>query len=1059
MTADAGQADFFISRAGADTAIAAQIGQILEAAGYSVILQDWDFANRNFMEAMHAALESGARVIALISPEYLKSEHCIAEALNAIGHDPLNKRGRLIVMRAGECTPGGLFTALAYWDLLPLRGNVALLREAVLAAVSKERRKTAVDAAAAYWRAPRTVLHGRIRAVPNFTGRREDLEALGKALWGDKGGAETPLTPSPSPARGEGSPAVPVERAFPSSLAGEGTGVRGTSTAIRPVAITQAAVQGLGGVGKSTLAIQYAWENRERYAGAWWLGADSPAGIVDGLVALGAQFNPALNEVQDRAEAARWALSFLAEGGFEKPWLLIYDNAPQPKALDGLLPRAGAHMLVTTRWPDWQGRAAAVPLGVFAPDEAVAFLLARTGRTDAQGAAALARDLGHLPLALDHAAAYCRRTGVAFETYRALLPDLIKRAPKDADYSADVYATFSLAIERAAADCAEAEKLTGLLAWFAPDDIPLDVIGAEAMSELERGEAVAALHEVSLLDLKSGGDGKPTVSVHPLVQMVMRGRLAAQGKAEEAAALALAFVADAFPYDSDDVRFWPACAALRPHAFSVLETAPDTGEMAEKTSRLLNQLALYLNIRAEYTEAEPLMRLALVLSERSFGPGHPKVAIRLNNLAQLLQATNRLAEAEPLMRRALAIDEESFGPGHPKLAIRLNNLAQLLQATNRLAEAEPLMRRALAIDEESFGPGHPNVAIDLNNLAALLQATNRLAEAEPLMRRALAIDEKSFGPSHPKVAIRLNNLAQLLQDTNRLAEAEPSMRRALAIDEESFGPGHPNVAIDLNNLATLLADTNRLAEAEPLMRRALAIDEKSFGPSHPKVAIRLNNLALLLQDTNRLAEAEPLMRRTLAIDEESFGPGHPKVARDLNNLAQLLQDTNRLAEAEPLMRHALAIDEQSFGPGHPKVARDLNNLAQLLQATNQLAEAEPLMRRAVEILTAKFLASIIPTPKRASRIIASLQPRSRAWMWRRRGRNCRAGASRPGAGGCSRGCSGGGDGNLMPTAKCLDRPPSSSGALCRRPEATAQNGSGFRSGLKKRSFRVRAYYA
>ena len=112
-----------------------------------------------------------------------------------------------------------------------------------------------------------------------------------------------------------------------------------------------------------------------------------------------------------------------------------------------------------------------------------------------------------------------------------------------------------------------------------------------------------------------------------------------------------------------------------------------------------------------------------------------------------------MAEAEPLMRRALSIDEKSFGPEHPNVAIRLNNLAQLLQDTNRLAEAEPLMRRALAIDEKSLGPEHPNVARDLNNLAQLLQATNRLAEAEPLMRRALAIDEKSLGPEHPSVAI------------------------------------------------------------------------------------------------------------------------------------------------------------------------------------------------------------------------------------------------------------------------------------------------------------------
>ena len=242
-----------------------------------------------------------------------------------------------------------------------------------------------------------------------------------------------------------------------------------------------------------------------------------------------------------------------------------------------------------------------------------------------------------------------------------------------------------------------------------------------------------------------------------------------------------------------------------------------------------NRLGLLFYRKAQWNSAEAEFREA-----QRFVDSEGNTATILNNLAQLLQATNRLAEAEPLMRRALAIDEKSLGPEHPDVARDLNNLAQLLQATNRLAEAEPLMRRALAIDEKSYGPEHPDVARDLNNLAVLLQDTNRLEEAEPLMKRALAIDEKSYGPEHPNVARDLNNLARLLQDTNRLEEAEPLMRRALAIDEKSYGPEHPNVAIRLNNLARLLQATNRLAEAEPLMRRALAIDEKSYGPEHPR---------------------------------------------------------------------------------------------------------------------------------------------------------------------------------------------------------------------------------
>ncbi len=139
----------------------------------------------------------------------------------------------------------------------------------------------------------------------------------------------------------------------------------------------------------------------------------------------------------------------------------------------------------------------------------------------------------------------------------------------------------------------------------------------------------------------------------------------------------------------------------------------------------MNELALWLNNRAEHGEAEPLYRRALAIDEKSFGPDHPTVAIRFNNLALLLSDSNRLAEAEPLYRRALVIDEKNFGPEHPNVAIRLNNLAELLRNTNRLAEAEPLSRRHLRIFAEfghRTGYMHPHFHAAIDNYADLLSA-------------------------------------------------------------------------------------------------------------------------------------------------------------------------------------------------------------------------------------------------------------------------------------------------------------------------------------------------
>ena len=261
-----------------------------------------------------------------------------------------------------------------------------------------------------------------------------------------------------------------------------------------------------------------------------------------------------------------------------------------------------------------------------------------------------------------------------------------------------------------------------------------------------------------------------------------------------------------------------------------------------------------------------------------------------------------MPKSERLIRRALAIDEKSYGPRHPRVALRLNNLAQLLHLTNRAAEAEPLYRRAIlywrsrsalvtlmsqpaSTTWQSFFAkqtgrwrpnrftgghlqsmkqasvrNHPNVSRDLNNLALLYDNLGRLDEAEALYRRALAIAEKSLGPDHPDIANRLINLGSLLRDMNRRSEAEPLLRRALKIDEKSFGPVHPNVARDLDSLAGLL-EADGFVEAELLYGRAIAIEEASFGPDHPNVAKEANNMAVLPGHANRPAEAEPFFRR------------------------------------------------------------------------------------------------------------------------------------------------------------------------------------------------------
>jgi tetratricopeptide (TPR) repeat protein len=722
----------------------------------------------------------------------------------------------------------------------------------------------------------------------------------------------------------------------------------------------------LGGIGKTRLAIEYAWSREAVYSALLFVSASDGAALNAGLAGLTAFETLDLPEKEARDDATK-ITAVLRWLEANPTWLMILDNVDDRAAVAEvakLIPRLkGGHVVITARASNFPAGVRKLEVSTLDENAAAQFLLDRTeadrtkSKDDTLLARTLARELGGLALGLEQAGAHIATDRIGFARYLKLWSESREKALGWAeatvtDSDRTLATTWATSVARLSP---ESRRLLERLAFLAPDPVPdslLDVAVPGAMPHTDAYEARGGLYAYSLISALTSEDGAPGFVVHRLVQDFAR-RAMSDERRDQALREALEWVDTAFVGDPQDVRDWPLLDLLTAHALAVARHA-DAAEIIGATARLFNNLGVLFDTKADYVEAEDFKRRALAINEKSCGPDHPLVAINLNNLAELLRATNRFAEAEPLFRRAVAIDEKNLGVGHPNVAIRLNNLAELLRTTNRFTEAEPLFRRALAIDESRHGPNHRSVSIRLNNLGLLLQDTNRSIESEALMRRALAIDETIYGPDHPNVAIRLNNLGQLLKDTNRFADSEPLMRRALAIFETSLGPKHPNVGISCGNLASVFEATGQISGAESLHRRALAIHETCLGLDHPNVAIGLNNLAALLLVTQRHAEAERLMRRALEIDETSYGPDHPNVAIRLNNLAFLLRTTNRVSEAEPMMHRALGIDEKSYGPDHPNVAIRLNNLAALFRATNRLAEAEPLMRRAVTIDEKKY---------------------------------------------------------------------------------------------------------
>jgi hypothetical protein len=540
MSGAAGKPDFFISRTGADKAVAQRIADIIREAGLTPFYQDEDFGDADFMRMMEKGFEEAPRLIVLLSEDYQKSEHCRKEYNTFLVHDPGNLKQRVIVFRVTNCAPTGNLATLAYTDLVPVLNNCGALRQAVREVVRVALgidKRTPGGMADMLARAGQQIRYDGFGSVKGFTGREDLLEALGEKL---------------GPAR---------------------------AVAIRNSTQTTLAMRGLGGVGKTVLAQEFAWRNRERYCGVWRLRAETAETLIDDLAALGRRFIAGLDAMKPE-DAARRTVDQLAQMPTANPWLLIYDNAVDPAPLRGFIPAENAHALITTRRTDWLGEADdELEVDVFDRATAVAYLLRHARQQDAAAAGRLAHALQDLPLALAHARAFCWERNWDFDTYAARLAELLAA---EAPGAHPVTATFGLAIENAAKECAAAERLMALLAFFAPDEIPLWLIPDSVVPEKEREDALTALARVSLVAYDTSSDGAKAVSVHRLVQEVMRARLRASARFDETAALAIRLLHET--YDASGLfEAAPHDAAWIAHAAAAVSHAPEPGDAAWST--------------------------------------------------------------------------------------------------------------------------------------------------------------------------------------------------------------------------------------------------------------------------------------------------------------------------------------------------------------------------------------------------------------------------------------------------------------------------------------------
>ncbi|GHO95915.1 tetratricopeptide repeat protein [Reticulibacter mediterranei] len=737
------------------------------------------------------------------------------------------------------------------------------------------------------------------------------------------------------------------------------------TTAHRPVVLS-----GLGGIGKTQLALEYAYRYREEYSSVFWLQADTHELLVTNLVTL-AQFldlptKDDVDQTMTLAAVKRWMQT-------HTHWFCILDNVQDLEKTRLLLPSGiQGHVLFTARSMMSNNLLLKVEPGTLEPEEAVQLLLRRGGQL-AEGVALDVLDertrqlatrianelLGKLPLALDQAGAYIERTQCGLEGYieryqqrRTRL--LQERGSVSPEHPDSVAATWSLSFIEVEQTNAAAADLLRLCAFLHPDAI-LEKLITEGVEELTpalqplaenlfaRDEAMEVLFTYSLLYRNAV---EKTLSIHRLVQVVLKESLE-ESVQREWAERTVCLVNRVFPESSSQT--WQRCQQLLAHAQVCAESIEYYRMVTPEALRLLDVTGHYLHDRGHYHDAEVMLQQLLAIQEQLGEKDQLAVAHTLNTLGELARLQGKYQEAQSLYERALILREKMLGSHHPDVATSLNHLARSYHHFARYAQAETLYQHALTIRGQVLGVAHPDVAHSLNDLAELYREQGKYQEARPLYERALMIREQVLGPEHPDTATSLGNLAGLCREQGRYEEALPLCERAQAIYEQVLGAEHPDTAMGLNNLAELYAEQGKHEEALPLFQRSLTICEEALGPEHPSTAMSLNNLAGLYEAQGKRDQAIRLYKRSLAIGEKVLGAKHPDIVFSLNNLALAYSNQSNFKYAEPLFQRALRIIIEALGPEHPTTVKILLNYALMLRKAKRNRKADEMEARAKAI--------------------------------------------------------------------------------------------------------------
>ncbi|KAF3481171.1 kinesin light chain [Arthroderma uncinatum] len=732
-----------------------------------------------------------------------------------------------------------------------------------------------------------------------------------------------------------------------------------------------AALVGLGGVGKSQLAIEHGYRIRDQRPETWvfWVYASNSA-----------RFEESYREIAERAKIPKrdetdnilkLVYDWLCNHG--RKWVIILDNADEPdfllkpgpsdqgqsngRGLITYLPKAqNGSVLITTRSRQAAlqlvGESDIIPVEPMDETHAIALLRTKLGSTTNDGSLAnLAEALEFMPLAIAQAAAYIsqRAPRVSVEQYfekfqksdsrkTSLLSFEGGKIRRDTDAKNSVITTWQISFEHIRERRRSATDLLSYMSFFDRQGIPEFMLHCcrngmrpdESASDEDSDEdrdSVSSTSESSEDDgfendlqvlrdysfISVGGD--PSLfEMHRLVQLATRKWLKAHGAHETWKQQFIRQLSANFP--DGDYKTWAICQVLFPHAKVALGLEPEDKEVVGMWTSLLGNAAEYTMAKGNTADSDELAEKSLEVCKKVFGDEDALTLDAMGRLGLSCFYAGKWAKAAELLEEVVEKRKRLLGEEDPTTLVSLGNLSAVYTHLGRLVEVEEIGLHVLERTKVVRGAEDPDTLTTMSYLARTYAGQERWKESQELAMEVLEIRKRVLGLEHPNTLTSMGVLADAYTNLERLEEATELEEQVLEIHNRILGAEHPNTLTVMHNLAVTYRDQGRLKEAEELGVKAMEMGIKVDGREHPATLSTMAHVALTYWEQGRWEEAEKLETEVFESRKRLLGPEHKDTLRAMNNLACTWKEQGKVREAIDLMVECLQLSIETLGPEH-----------------------------------------------------------------------------------------------------------------------------------------------